>query len=428
MPQSRFEESLDFVFEIYASEPVQAIREKILHGKAERYPLSAIADTRQGVIAGGDVKWVQRLDKLGIGMFGSNFTVEEPVLDSLPATERVLYKKMINGDSVGHFESGWKKTRMYLCYDEDSLTAPRERDVFEQPEKALLKAKTKYLQASYDNDQLYCTNDVYIARWQAEPPFKTSMKYLIALLNSRILDFFYKLRHAEYIRGGWFVRYAFVFDQLSIVKPTEAQEKKLTGLVDDLISAKRASDSAKKTASSLTALLRFSKIYLVTAGLSRLITNRENPQGSVERIARKEAVLYFDRHRKTYIECVSQEAAETIARLFAENFGKIKGQALKDILATVRLPKDTNDLGRALRLERKLLREAKTADEAFVNLHEKLDYEVSVVYGLSDKEYLDLRNFLRLITAEEQEEESERDNSQAVETAQLESLNSHLIA
>jgi type I restriction-modification system DNA methylase subunit len=425
VPQSRFEQSLDFVFEIYASEPIEAIREKILHGKAERRPLTAIADTRQGVIAGGEAKWLQRLDRLGIGRFGANFTVDERVLDSLSATERALYKKMVNGDSVGHFESDWKKTRMYLCYDDNSLTAPRERDVFEQPEKALLKAKTKYLQASYDNEKLYCTNDVYIARWQPEPSFKISMKYFVALLNSLVLDFCYKLRHAEYIRGGWFVRYAFVFDQLPIVEPTETQEKKLTGLVDQLISAKRASDSAERTASSLSALLRASKISLVTAGLSRLITNRENLQGRVERISRRESVLFFDRRRRTFIECASQEAAEAITRLLAEDFGRIKGQMLNDVLDRVRLPKDTHDLETVLRLEKKLLKVAKSADESFESLLEKLNYEVSLLYGLTDKEYLDLKNFLRLITTEEQGEVPESNDTEADERAD-ESLDSHL--
>ena len=425
IPQSRFEQSLDFVFEIYASEPIEAIREKILHDKAERRPLSAIVDTRQGVIAGGAPKWLQRLDRLGIGRFGKNFTLEEPELNSLSPTERALYKKMINGDSVGHFESDWEKARMYLCYDEDWLTAPRERDVFEQPEKALLKAKTKYLQASYDDEQLFCTNDVYIARWQPDPAFKPSMKYLVALLNSQVLDFCYKLRHAEYIRGGWFVRYGFVFDQLPIVKPTEAQEKKLVALVDQLISAKRASNSAKQAVSSFSALLRASRMSLVTAGLSRLITNRENPDGPVERINLKDEIISFDRRHKTFIECVSKDVADAIARLLTEDFGSIKGRLLNDVLDRMRLPKDVHDLETVLRLERKILREARTADEAFEGLLEKLNYDVSVLYGLTDREYLDLKNFLHLITVEGQPEPDESDGDEADKLAD-QTLDSHL--
>src|SRR5208282_2812372 len=148
-------------------------------------------------------------------------------------------------------------------------------------------------------------------------------------------------------------------------------------------------------------------------------------QGSVERITLKETVISFDRLHKTFIECASHEAAGVIARMLAEDFGSIKGRVVNDVLDRMRLPKDVHDLETVLRFEKKIIREAGTADESFESLLETLNHEVSALYGLNDREYLDLKNFLRLITAEKEAEPYDSDDDEADERAD-ESLDSHL--
>ena len=408
VPQREFEQSPDFVFPIYLSRSNAAIREKIFHGDCDRVPLSQLLDIRQGVIIGENKKWERRLGKLGLKNFGKDFVVRESELESVPRGERTLYVKMVDGDTVGHFDPDWKSHRTYLCYDREWFTRPRERDVFEQPEKVLLKVKTKYLQASYDDNQLFCTNDVYVARWQISPVFKTNIKYLVGLLNSKVLDFCYKLRHAEYLRGGWFVRYGHVYGELPVVRPTKDQEKRIVELVDKLIAARKKSRDTAETSRSLSAVVEASRVIQVTAGLSKLIAGRKNDAGTIVSIACEKSKVYFDRSRRTYIECPSEETALFVSRIFSENFSRIRGQPLSDVLSNEKLPRLERDLDVILRLERKLIRQSLDADNEFSSLLKMLDRQVGLLYGLSEKELDELCTFLQRISGEEQAEPIEK--------------------
>jgi len=86
-----------------------------------------------------------------------------------------------------------------------------------------------------------------------KPEVKLSPKYLLALLNSRVLDYFWK-QVSTPLRGGFFRYFTQFIEQLPI-RPIDfadaaerAQHDAIVSLVDRILSAKRTIPAADTTA------------------------------------------------------------------------------------------------------------------------------------------------------------------------------------
>lgn len=364
-------------------------------------PLEKILDVRQGVIAGGNPKWKARLRDLNLSEYGKNFTVHEEDISEVPSNDRQYLRKLVNGDSVGEFVVNWKLRPLYLVYDKDHLTAPREPAVFEQPEKIILMAKPKSLQASIDYDSIYVTNDTYISRWRDSPEYKPEIKYILGLLNSKVLDLFYKMRHCEYIRGGWFVRYGFFFDELPIKKANSRQEKKIVAIVDSMIQERAKIVDSEYALASLSLMLDASTAPTTTGGLSTIVDLKHRAGGDkfVEKISRRGRTITFNKEKTASIRCISEDAAKFVFELMKERFDTLKNRTLDEVMSLVRLPKDDQSLRQVQKYIKHRRQIIKRSTKRINTLREQLDEKVAEIYGLKGQIAV-IRNALKVISGE----------------------------
>lgn len=400
VPQLWFKSNFGSVFELNCSRTLKRMRDKVTD-PASTLPLNKIMDVRQGVIAGGDQKWRERLRQLGLDEYGQNFTVTEADLCKVPASDRPYLKKLVNGDSVGSFVSNWRTHPLYLVYDPEHLTAPREPSVFEQDEKLILMAKPRFLQASLDHDSIYVTNDTYIARWRDDAEYKPNIKYMLALLNSKVLDLFYKIRHCEYVRGGWFVRYGVFFDELPIKKVNADQEKEIVSLVDRIVKTRTDIVTAEEAFASKLKMLKASRAPTTTGGLSTLIdlTHRTGGDKIVERISTQDQIISFNKDKTCAIKCTSKEAAGFVYELIKEEFASLKNRTLDEVMALIKLPTNAASLHIVQKYIRKTGKTLERAEKELATLRELLDEKVADIYGLGDEINL-IRNALKVISGD----------------------------
>jgi type I restriction-modification system DNA methylase subunit len=400
VPQIWFKLNSRSIFEINSSRTLKKIRD-IIADPDTTLPLEKILDVRQGVITGGNRKWKARLKKLNLSEYGKNFTVHEKDISKVPSTDRQYLRKLVNGDSVGEFVVNWKLNPLYLVYDKDHLTAPREPAVFEQQEKIILMAKPRFLQASLDYDNIYVTNDTYISRWRDNPEYKPNVKYVLGLLNSKVLDLFYKIRHCEYVRGGWFVRYGIFFDELPIKKANAYQEKKIVSIVDRLIEARTKIVNSERVISSLSLMLNKSKAPTTTGGISTIIDLKYRAGGDkyVEKISSRGKTIYFNKEKTASIRCVSEGAAKFVFELMKEKFETLKNRTLDEVMSSVKLPKDDQSLQQVQRFVKQKRQIIKRSIKQMNKLKEQLDEKVAEIYGLKGQMDI-IRNALKVISGE----------------------------
>jgi len=400
VPQIWFKSNPRSIFEINCSRTLKKIRDTIADPDTT-LPLNKILDVRQGVIAGGNKKWKARLKKLNLSEYGKNFTVHERDSSKIPTTDKQYLRKLVNGDSVGEFVVNWKLHPLYLVYDKDHLTAPREPAVFEQQEKIILMAKPRFLQASIDYDNIYVTNDTYISRWRDNPEYKPPIKYILGLLNSKILDLFYKIRHCEYVRGGWFVRYGMFFDELPIKKANTQQEKTIVSIVDSIIEERTKIVDSEHTLATLSLMLDASKAPTTTGGLSTIVDLKHRAGGDklVERIWIRGRTIYFNKEKTASIRCVSEDAAKFVFELTKEKFETLRNRTLDEVMSSIKLPKDSQSLQQVQKYVKRRNRIIKRSTKQVNKLKEQLDEKVAEIYGLRGQIDV-IRNALKVISGE----------------------------
>jgi hypothetical protein len=325
-------------------------------------------------------------------------------LATVPSNDRPFLRKLVNGDSVGEFVTDWDIRPAYLVYDEKYLTAPREPSVFEQEEKLILMAKPKYLKASLDREQIFVTNDTYVARWQNTPEYKPNIKYLLGVMNSKVLDLYYKIRHSEYVRGGWFVRYGIFFDELPIKKASLAEEAMIISIVDKLLEARTKVKEAEKAAFSTTSAITNAGVETTTAGLSTIIDLKTRKGGDeiTDKLHLRGKVIFFNRSKTASIQCSSENAARLVFALLDERFENLKNRTLAEVMTLLRLPnndKELHKLEQYLKTEEKATRRL---SKKIKLLKEQLEEKVAEMYGLHDQIHI-IKSALAIIGGEIQD-------------------------
>lgn len=252
-----------------------------------------------------------------------------------------------------------------------------------------------------DYESIYVTNDTYIARWNENPEYKPNIKYLLGLLNSKVLDLFYKIRHCEYVRGGWFVHYGFFFDELPIKKVDTAKEKEVVSIVDGLIKAKTEMVSDEQALTSMASMMDTSNTPTSTAGLSKIVELQSRKGGSeiVEKLSVRGNTIYFNKQRTASIRCTSENAARFVFELMEEGFGDLKNRTLDDIMSSMRLPVDDAALQQVESLVEKKRRSLKKLTKKIEELRRQLDIKVAEIYGVEDRIDV-IQNALKVIGGE----------------------------
>jgi len=151
------------------------------------------------------------------------------------------YKRVLNGKHIGQYyiqDSG-----LFIDYG-PWLWNPRKKEVFECPEKILVRQVGKYPICAYDNEQFYTLNTIYNIIIK-DKSFDT--KYVLAVLNSKLMQNIWKEIYPEQKN---------VFPRLKKEQLVEIpipivsfeQQKQITKIVDQILVEKKKNPNADTSA------------------------------------------------------------------------------------------------------------------------------------------------------------------------------------
>ncbi len=131
--------------------------------KRNSVPLSEITDTKQGIIVGDEKKYITKK----------------------PNSPK--YKKVLRGRDIGKYALNWNGE--YVLYEREILVRAREQRIFEQKQKILTQHVSGKIVATLDEENYFALQTINLVL--AKEGTKLSLKYILALLNSSLLNFYY---------------------------------------------------------------------------------------------------------------------------------------------------------------------------------------------------------------------------------------------
>jgi type I restriction-modification system DNA methylase subunit len=183
--------------------------------------------------------------------------------DVVDSTQGITIYAKLQGEKVDHFRDsivdetckpvtrGREITKYYLDWSGryirygDWLWRQRDARFFTSP-KIFLRQTSDTLIGTYVEDVMYCIDSVHSLISKPEKPHY-SLKYILGLLNSRLGAFMYQLLICE--SGKVFAQVKGTFLRRVLVRrASEAQQAKIAGLVDRILTAKRHNPEADTTA------------------------------------------------------------------------------------------------------------------------------------------------------------------------------------
>jgi hypothetical protein len=103
------------------------------------------------------------------------------------------YRKLLRGSDIQQYKINWDGKR-WIKYGE-WLAEPRYTANFDANEKIVVRQTGDTLIAALDNEQFVCMNNLHVISNHIDS--NHNLKYLLALLNSKLLDFYHSLLNPE---------------------------------------------------------------------------------------------------------------------------------------------------------------------------------------------------------------------------------------
>jgi type I restriction-modification system DNA methylase subunit len=101
-------------------------------------------------------------------------------------------KKVLQGRDIDRYKKNYNE--LYLNYDREKLLRARDESIFKMDEKLLMRQTSDKLVISYDNEQLYTIDSLFIIYSKKEG---VNLKYALAILNSTLLNWLYQKINPE---------------------------------------------------------------------------------------------------------------------------------------------------------------------------------------------------------------------------------------
>ncbi|NTU73135.1 N-6 DNA methylase [Candidatus Roizmanbacteria bacterium] len=99
------------------------------------------------------------------------------------------YYKLLDGRNINKYKIDWDG--VYLDYNLDRIHSCKRKDIFESDEKLLFRRVSGTLIFTYDNQQFFALNTIVVLNSKCK---NINLKYLLGVLNSKIANYYYKLR------------------------------------------------------------------------------------------------------------------------------------------------------------------------------------------------------------------------------------------
>jgi hypothetical protein len=173
--------------------------------KQNTIQLKEILNFNQGIITGGNSKFL---------------TVEKSDLT----------EKIITGSDFNRYNLNY--ANQLIIYDAAKLHRPRKREIFEAKEKILLRQTSSYPICTIDTEQYFTLDTVHNGILINE---NFSLKYLLSLLNSKLIRFLYESSINE--SGKVFAQVKIIYvDPLPIKNISFAEQQPFITLADKMLS------------------------------------------------------------------------------------------------------------------------------------------------------------------------------------------------
>ena len=102
------------------------------------------------------------------------------------------YKALLRGKDINKYITLWDGKR-WIKYG-DNLAAPRYSANFDLPEKIVIRQTSDCLIATLDTQKFLCMNNLHIVNSKDE---KYNLKYILAIVNSKLMNFYYETLNPE---------------------------------------------------------------------------------------------------------------------------------------------------------------------------------------------------------------------------------------
>ncbi len=100
-----------------------------------------------------------------------------------------LYKKTLRGKNIRRFYIDFDS--LYVQYNPEALHRARDETIFQKPEKLIMQTISSNLTVAYDNENYYPLSTCIAIIPKDNVDNEISIKYLLLLLNSRLMNFYY---------------------------------------------------------------------------------------------------------------------------------------------------------------------------------------------------------------------------------------------
>lgn len=208
--QSIFNDLPDFRFNIYLTKSIIKVLDKL-----NKFPkLNSYADVKQGIIVGDEKKYV------------------------LKREESEKYKPILRGKNISKYKISFDNECVYYVPGTKVLTRGKTKELFEVKEKILTQHVSSKIVAALDTQSYY-----YLQTINGIICFddKINARYLLALLNSKLLNFYYEY---TFNMGAEFTTAVAIanLNRLPIASRKGSQQNSIISLVDQILSITKDDD------------------------------------------------------------------------------------------------------------------------------------------------------------------------------------------
>jgi type I restriction-modification system DNA methylase subunit len=101
-----------------------------------------------------------------------------------------LFFRLLDGRNIGRYTIRWDG--VYIEHDESKIHSCKGTDIFLTPEKLFFRRVSENLMFAFDDQQFFALNTLVVVNLRKEQT--TPLKFLLALLNSSLMNYLYKNR------------------------------------------------------------------------------------------------------------------------------------------------------------------------------------------------------------------------------------------
>lgn len=165
-----------------------------------------------------------------------SFKCQKSEYDSLNEKQKMNYQKVLQTADIKRYHIDWQQE-----YIDISIYSQSVKTLFQNKEKIVIARLTKNIQATIDEQQHYLGKSSLIVTSKIEP------KLLLALLNSKLLNYYFKSKFDNTHMAGGYLRFDIPYlSKLPIAKIiSKEQRSEIEKLVSQLLQLNKEKSEAK---------------------------------------------------------------------------------------------------------------------------------------------------------------------------------------